>query len=174
VKKVPRGVWRVIKEVPGTVKRLVKWLWKVVKQIPEVMKKVCVWIWESLKSVGKAVGHVFLRAVAALHTAVAAVLDFFGNIKLKDVWNGVCDVVEAIFCGMPRVVWKAILSFGAVAAWIIIKAFGFVGEVVVFLIEALWYVVKYVPRQLGEIITAIWGSIAKGYHEIMVWINPKH
>jgi hypothetical protein len=174
VKKVPRAVWEVVKEVPGVVKRLVKWLWKVITRIPAAMKKICMWIWESLKRLGQAVGHVFLRAVAVLHTAVAAVLDFFRNIKLKDVWNGVCDVVEAIFRGLPRVIWKIITSSGILVAGVIIGLFGLAGKLVVLLIQALWYVVQYVPHQLGEILAAIWTSIAKGYHEIMVYINPKH
>jgi hypothetical protein len=163
-----------MKEIPGAVKRMVKWLWKVITRIPAAMKKICVWIWESLKRLGKAVGHVFLRVVAALHTAVAAVLDFFRNIKLKDVWNGVCDVFEAFFRGLPRVIWKIITSSGILVAGVIIGLFGLAGKLAVFLIQALWYVVQYVPHQLGEILAATWTSIAKGYHEIMVWINPKH
>jgi phage-related protein len=174
VKKVPKGVWSVVKEIPGAVKRLVKWLWKVIKRIPEAMKKLCVWIWESLKRVGKAVGHVFMRVVAALHTAVAAVLDFFRTIKLKDVWNGVCEVFSAVFRGLPKVLWTIVSSSGILVAGIIVGLLGLTGKLVVFLVEALWYVAKYVPRQLGEIIAGIWTSIAKGYHEILVWINPKH
>ncbi|KAG7292146.1 hypothetical protein NEMBOFW57_002181 [Staphylotrichum longicolle] len=174
MKKVPKGVWSVAKEIPGVIKRLVKWLWKVITRIPAAMKKLCVWIWESLKRVGKAVGHVFMRVVAALHTTVAAVLDFFRTIKLKDVWNGFCEVFNAIFRGLPKVLWKIVYSSGILVAGIIIGLFGLTGKLVVFLIEALWYVAKYVPRQLGEIIAGIWTSIAKGYHEILVWINPKH
>ncbi|KAJ4290186.1 hypothetical protein N0V88_006695 [Collariella sp. IMI 366227] len=174
VKKVPKGVWRVAKEVPRVVERLLKWLWKVVKRIPEAMKMVCVWIWETLKRFGKAVGHVFLRVIAVLHTAVAAVLDFFRNIKLKDVWNGVCDVFKSVFFGLPKVLLKAVATAGLLVAGVIVALFGCAGKLVLFLFEALWWVAKYVPRQFGEIISGIWASIAKGYHEIMVWINPKH
>ncbi|KAK4103147.1 ankyrin [Parathielavia hyrcaniae] len=174
MKKVPRGVWSLVKEVPGAIKRLVKWLWKVITRIPEAMKKICVWIWDSLKRLGKAVGHVFLRIVSVLHTAVAAVLDFFRNIKLKDVWNGVCDVFDAIFRGLPRVMLKILSSSGLVVAGIIIGLFGLAGKLLILLVQALWYVVQYVPRQLCEILAGMWTSIAKGYHEIMVWINPKH
>ncbi|KAK4240622.1 ankyrin repeat domain-containing protein 50 [Achaetomium macrosporum] len=173
-KMVPRGVWGVVKEIPGVMKRLLRWLWTVIIRIPVAMKQVCVWIWESLKRVGKAAGHVFLRIVVALHTAVAAVLDFFKSIKLQDVWNGVCDVYEAVCFGLPRALWKGIVSAGAVAAGVIIALFGLTAKLVVFLMEALWCVAKYVPRQLGVIISAIWGSVAKGYHEILVWINPKY
>jgi ABC-type methionine transport system permease subunit len=138
------------------------------------MKTVCLWIWESLKRVGKAVGHVFLRVVAALHTAVSAVLDFFRSITLKDVWNGVCDVFEAVFRGLPRAILTGILGIGGVIAMVVVGVLGMSGKLIVCLVEALWYVAKYVPRQLGEIITGIWASISKGYHELMVFFNPKH
>ncbi|KAH6854550.1 hypothetical protein B0I37DRAFT_441540 [Chaetomium sp. MPI-CAGE-AT-0009] len=173
-KRVPKGVWRVVKGIPGAVKRLLMWLWKAITKIPAAMKKLCVWIWESLKRVGKAVGHVFLRVVAVLHTAVAAVLDSFRNIKLKDVWNGFCDVAEAVFRGLPRAMLTVVSSLGIVVAGVIIGIFGFTGKLIVWFFEALWYVAKYVPRQLAVIVSGIWTSIAKGYHEIMVWINPKH
>lgn len=174
VKKVPGVVWRGVKAIPGVVERLVEVLWKVIKRIPAAMKALCVWIWQSLKRLGKYVGHIFLRVVATLHTAVAAVLDFFRSIKPRDVWNGVCEVVDAVFRGLPRVIWKIISSTGIVVAGMIILIFGGLGKLVLLLIKALWYVAKYVPEQLGEIISGIWSSIAKGYHEIMVWINPKH
>ncbi|KAK3311205.1 uncharacterized protein B0T15DRAFT_548513 [Chaetomium strumarium] len=172
---VPRVVWGVAKGIPRVVERLLRWLWTVViTRIPAAMKQVCVWIWESLKRVGKAVGHAFLRIVGALHTAIAAVLDFFRNIRVRDVWNGVCDVCEAVFVGLPRAVWRGIVSAGAVAAGVVIGLFGLTGKLVVFLVKVLWYVAKYVPQQLVAIISAIWTSVAKGYHEILVWINPKH
>ncbi|KAK4127152.1 hypothetical protein N657DRAFT_641096 [Parathielavia appendiculata] len=174
VKKVPKVAWSVMKEIPEAIKRLLKWLWKVITRIPSAMKKICVWIWENLKRMGKAVGHVFLRVVSVLHTAGAAVLDFFRNIKLKDVWSGVCDVFDAILRGLPLAIWKIITSSGFVVAGVIIGLFGLAGKLVVFLVQALWYVVQYVPRQLGEILAGIGTSIANGYHEIMVWINPKH
>ena len=173
-KKVPKTVWRVAKKIPGAVKALMKWLWKVIKRIPAAMKTVCLWIWESLKRVGKAVGHVFLRVVAVLHTAVSAVLDFFRSIKLKDVWNGVCDVFEAVFRGLPRAILTGILGIGGVIAMVVVGVLGMSGKLIVCLVEALWYVATYVPRQLGEIITGIWASISKGYHELMVFFNPKH
>ena len=173
-KEVPAGAWKVAKAVPKVVGGLVKWLWKVVRAIPGVMKLVCLWIWDSLKQMGQAVGHVFLRVVAALHTAVAAVLGFFRSIKLRDVWNGFCEVVDAVVRGLPRAIWKVVSTFGIVVAGTIVALFGCAGKVLLLLVQGLWYVARYVPMQLGEMIAGIWSSIAKGYHEILVWINPKH
>ena len=173
-KAVPKVAWNVAKAVPKALGRLLKRLWTMVAKIPGIMKALCVWVWESLKRVGQATAHVFLRVAAALHTAVAAVLDFFRNIKLRDVWNGVCEVVDAVVRGLPLALWKVVSGLGLFVAGTIVALFGCAGKLVLLLVQALWYVAKYVPRQLGEMVAAIWSSIAKGYHEILVWINPKH
>ncbi|KAK4172448.1 hypothetical protein QBC36DRAFT_222660 [Triangularia setosa] len=174
VKKIPRGVWDVMKEIPGVVERLGRFLWKVIKKIPEVMKNLAVWVWTTLKKLGVAVWNVFSRVVSVLHTAVAAVLDFFRSISLKDIWNGIKAVFEAIFVVLPKAVCSGIFGLGKCVAMSILALFGLTGEVLVFLFKALCWVVTYVPSQLGKIISAIWASISKGYYEIMVWVNPKH
>ncbi|KXX73459.1 Ankyrin repeat domain-containing protein 50 [Madurella mycetomatis] len=173
-RKTPGKVWKAVKRIPGAARRLVEWLWKVVKRIPGAMKTVCVFIWDSLKRAGKAVGHVFLRVVSALHTAVAAVLDFFRRITLKDVWNGVCDVFRAVFATLPRAIWKIANDAAKVILMTILGLFGLAGEAIILLFKVLWYIAMYVPQQAGKILAEIWASIAKGYHEVMVWFNPKH
>ena len=173
-KKVPKKTWEVVKATPGVVWKLIKWIWQVIQRVPKAMMTLAAWIWESLKRVGKAVGHVFLRIVAVLHTAVSAVLDFFRGITLKDVWIGVCDVFKAVFKGVSRAIWSVVSGTVVVIAGVVIGLLGITGKLIVWLAEALWYVIKYVPRQLGEMMSGIWSSIAKGYHEIMVLFNPKH
>ncbi|GAB1311347.1 Ankyrin [Madurella fahalii] len=173
-KKMPGEAWAAVKGIPGAVERLVGWLGKVVKRIPGAMKTVCACIWESLKRVGKAVSHVFLRVVSVLHTAMAAVLDFFRTITLKDVWNGVCDVFRAVFATLPRAVWEAARDAAKVTFKVILGLFGLSGKLIITILKVLWYLARYAPRQVGKILVEIWASIAKGYHEIMVWFNPKH
>lgn len=173
-KKTPGKVWTAVKRIPGAVKRLVEWLWKFVKRIPGAMKAVCVVIWDSLKRAGKAVGHVFLRVVSVLHTAVAAVLDAFRNITLKDVWNGVCDVFRAVYVTLPREIWKIARDAAKMISMAILGLFGLTAGLIIQIFQILWYIAKYVPQQVGTILAGIWSSIAKGYHEIMVWFNPKY
>ncbi|KAK0718756.1 hypothetical protein B0T21DRAFT_374013 [Apiosordaria backusii] len=174
VKKLPGQVWDVVKGIPGVVVKLGKFVWKAIKKIPEVMKNFCVWIWTTLKKMGVAVGNVFLRIVSVLHTAVAAVLDFFRSISLKDIWNGVKAVFEAIFVVVPKTLWSGIVGLGKCAVISFLAMFGLTGQILLWIVQGLWWVVKFIPRQLGKIIDAIWASISKGYYEIMVWINPKH
>ncbi|KAK4197820.1 hypothetical protein QBC40DRAFT_231366 [Triangularia verruculosa] len=174
VKRFPGDVWDVMKEIPGVVKRLGLFIWKVIKKIPEVMKNFGVWVWTTLKRLGMAVGSVFLRIISVIHTAVAAVLDFFRSISLKDIWNGVKAVFHAIFVVVPKAIWDGIFGLGKCVATSMLALFGLTGQVLVWLFRGLVWVIMYVPSQLGKIINATWASIAKGYYEIMVWINPKH
>ncbi|KAM7193731.1 Ankyrin repeat-containing domain protein [Rhypophila sp. PSN 637] len=177
VEKLGRGVkalGRGIKKIPGFVGRVMKWLWRVVSSIPGFMKIVGVWVWQCLKKIGMAVGDVFLRVVSAIHTAVMAVLGFFRRITLKDVWNGFVSVVKAVFVDLPMAIWNGVKSFGEVSYKAMRKLFGWVGQLLWYLSLGLFWVVVFVPKQLWKVLTAIGSSIAKGYHEIMVWFNPKH
>ncbi|KAK4218804.1 hypothetical protein QBC37DRAFT_411577 [Rhypophila decipiens] len=177
VEKLGRGVKAVgrgIKKIPGFVGRVFKWLWRIVSRIPGFMKIAGVWVWQCLKRIGMAVGDVFLRVVSAIHTAVMAVLGFFRRITLKDVWNGFVSAVKAVFVDLPVAIWNGVKSFGEVSYQAMRKLFGWVGELLWYLCLGLFWVVVYVPKQLWKVLTAIGSSIAKGYHEIMVWFNPKH
>ncbi|KAK4131817.1 hypothetical protein BT67DRAFT_444234 [Trichocladium antarcticum] len=173
-KKVPGTAWKVAKAVPRVVEDLIRCLWEVIKRIPAAVKKIGVWMWESSARVGKALGHVLLRIASLLHTAVSALLGVFRRIKLRDVWNGVCGVLVAVFRGVPWAIFMGISVLGGVVAAVVIGLFGAFGKLIVLLVEALWYVAKYVPRQLGVILAGIWASVSKGCHEFMVFLNPKH
>ncbi|KAK4170159.1 ankyrin repeat domain-containing protein 50 [Cladorrhinum sp. PSN259] len=174
VKRVAKGAWKLACEIPGAIKRLFMWIWKVITRIPAAMKVIGVWIWTTLKRFGAAIGNVFLKIVSALHTAVSAVLDFFKNITLKDVWNGITQVFQAVFQGLPKAIWAAVRGLGKAVYLVVLGLFGFTGQLVIWIFQGLWWLVTYVPRQFGHILSAIWASIAKGYHEILVWFNPKH
>ncbi|KAK5655466.1 hypothetical protein OQA88_5737 [Cercophora sp. LCS_1] len=180
-KKMPGVVWRGTKavgrfltRVPGYLKRLAVWIWGVIKKIPDAMKTVAMWIWEWLKRAGIAVGNVFLKIVSAVHTAVMAVLDFFRSISLKDVWGGICAVFRAIFVELPAAIWSGILGAGKVARKVLEGLFGCVGLLIFYFFKGLIWVAQYVPMQLWAMICGIGSSMAKGYHEILVWFNPKH
>ncbi|KAK3363002.1 hypothetical protein B0T25DRAFT_27074 [Lasiosphaeria hispida] len=174
VKKVPVAAWKVAKKIPEAVEELALAFWRFVKRIPGAMKMVGLWVWATLKKMGRAVGNVFLRVVSAIHTAVMAVIDFFRSITLKDVWDGICTVFRAVFVDLPQAIWAGIKTAGEVAYKVAVKLFGFAGQLIWWFFEALLWVVQYVPHQLWKIISGIGSSIAKGYHEILVWFNPKH
>ncbi|KAK0655599.1 ankyrin repeat-containing domain protein, partial [Cercophora newfieldiana] len=173
LKKVPKGVWRVVKAVPRVVADVMKAIWRVIKRIPAAMKVVGVWVWESLKKVGLAVGDVFLKVVSAIHTAVMAVLEFFRKTTLRDVWNGICDVFEAVFVTLPKTIWRGIKAAGDMTLKVLEGMFGCVGALIWYFFKGLLWVAKFIPTQLWKIICSIGSSMAKGYHEMRVWFNPK-
>ncbi|KAK3396268.1 hypothetical protein B0T20DRAFT_417289 [Sordaria brevicollis] len=163
---VPRGVARFVKA-------LAKAVWKLITRIPGAMKIISLWIWESLKRVGVATGRVFLKVVSALHTAVMALLDFFRNITLKDVGNGIAVALKALFVDLPRAVWSGMKAFGNASYKALGYMLGFLGKVLWWIARALFEVAVFLPKQLWKILAAVGSSMAKGYHEILVWLNPK-
>ncbi|KAK3330446.1 ankyrin repeat-containing domain protein [Apodospora peruviana] len=174
LKRGAQSVWREAKDMPRIAKEILQELWKVVKRIPGAIKILGQWIWEGLKKAGNALKSVFLGIVSVLHTAVMAVLDFFRTITLKDVWHGVTAVFRAVFVDFPKAVWDGIKKFGEVSYNVMKQLFGCTGEVLWWICSALVDCAVYVPVQFGRILAAMGSSIAKAYHEIMVWLNPKH
>lgn len=173
-KRAGKGVVKAIREMPGAVQSLLKGIWRFVKKIPVAVSMVIWWLWTSLKRVGKATGEVFLKMVSAVHTAVMAVLDFFRGITLKDVWSGVVVALRAVFVGLPKAVWEGVKGFGKVSKAVMMALLGGLGWMLWWLFRILLWVVAYVPMELWNIVCGIGSSLAKGYHEILVWFNPKH
>ncbi|KAK0703676.1 hypothetical protein B0T26DRAFT_876594 [Lasiosphaeria miniovina] len=173
-KKVPGGVWRVAKAVPGLLRRLFLWLGRVVRRIPAALRKVWAWVSRSAQRLGGAVAGVMLRIAAAAHTAVMAVLNLFRRITLRDVWHGLVGVLRAVFVDFPWAVWGILKAAGHMAVDVFVGLFGFTALVIVTIAQGLWWVFKYVPRQLWKILRSIGSSFAKGWHEVAVWFNPKH
>jgi hypothetical protein len=174
VKRAAQWVWKVVKKTPKAMRAVAEWLWKFVTVgIPRAVKVVALWIWKGLKAVGKAVAYVFVRLLSALHTAVMAVLDFFRNITLKDVWNGFKAVLEAVFVELPKAVWAGLKRFREVSYKVMEYLFGVTGEIIWWIVRGLLWVVQYVPEQLLKIVLWSTSSLAQGFHEILVWFNPK-
>lgn len=180
VKKAPGELWegakavgRGLKKIPGATKKFLLAIWRFIKRIPGAIKVVALWIWSWLKKIGVAVGNVFTRIMSAVHTALMAVLDYFRSITLKDVWNGICAVFRAIFVDLPQAIWSGIKAAGEMTFKVLEGLFGCVGALIWYFFVGLFWVAKYVPTQLWKIICSMGSSIAKGFHEIMVWFNPK-
>ncbi|KAL2269752.1 hypothetical protein VTJ83DRAFT_1936 [Remersonia thermophila] len=168
-----KAVWRGVGKIPKIVKATARWAWGCIRRIAKAAKVLVLWLWNSLKTIGGAVKHALLRVLAAIHTAVAAALDFFRSITLRDVWRGVKDAVEALVRGLPRAIWVAASGLGIAVAAVIVTLFGMVGQMILFVLQVLLLIVQYVPKQLGVILGAFWTSVVSGYHEIMLWFDPK-
>ncbi|KAK0628498.1 hypothetical protein B0T17DRAFT_614402 [Bombardia bombarda] len=163
---------RQVGELPGRVRRGAERVWEGVRGLPGLGRRFGGWVWRG-EGWG-VVGGVVMGAVSAVHTAVMAVVGFFGEITLRDVWNGVCAVARGVFVDLPRAVWRGLEAFGEVSYKAMKAVFGTLGEVVWWFGEVAVWVVMYVPAQMWEIMCAVGGSFAKGYHEVRVWFDPKH
>lgn len=75
---------------------------------------------------------------------------------------------------LPKAIWSGLKGLGKASYEGLKKLFGWVGELIWYLFLGLGWLLLFIPKQLWKILVAIGSSIAKGYHEIMVWFNPKH
>lgn len=50
---------------------------------------------------------------------------------------------------------------------------GLLGNIIWWIMRALFEIAVFLPKQLWKILAAIGSSMSKGYHEILVWLNPK-
>ncbi|KAK1829901.1 ankyrin repeat domain-containing protein 50 [Podospora conica] len=174
VRDVARRVWDVVKEIPGVLKRLVMACWRVLKRVPGTVLAVLEVVGRWLKRAGGAVADVLLRVVSVLHTAVTALVGWFRTITLKDVWNGVCAVLDAVFVGLPKALWSGFKTAGEVVVMVFLGLFGFTGQLIIWLFQGLWWLAKYIPERLWKILCGIGSAFAKGFHEVMVLFNPKY
>lgn len=173
VVKMAKEVARGIKRIPEGLVKLGKWIGRVVAAIPKALKMAALWVWGVLSKMGKACANAVLRVVAVLHTAVMAVVGFFRSITLKDVYDGICHALEAIFILFPKAVWSGIKSFGEFSYKFMKALFGTLGQIAWWLARIVMWLVIFIPSQLGKIITSMSSSVAKAFHEILVWFNPK-
>ncbi|KAH0566266.1 hypothetical protein GP486_000341 [Trichoglossum hirsutum] len=190
VKAVPRAAWKFsTKTLPRWIKKFVLWLWKGVKALPG-------WLWNILTKripkaihafmvrirptfiwVGGVVWDIILKTASVLHTAFQAVITFFRNLTLKDIWHGFCDLLRAIFITFPRTIRPILLAFSDALFDMMESLFGIVGEIIWAIIVGtasfVVCMVTYVPRKLLTILQSLGGSFSKGFYEVAVWVSPK-
>lgn len=184
--KVPGAVWRFLVDVartiwsfatetlPHAIKVTSIWLWKFLTvSLPKAIGIVAAWLWNGVVSLAKGTWNILCKIVSLLTTALAAIATFFQRLTLADIWNGFVEVLRAVFVSFPQLLWSWIKKLGDVSYKAMKALFGVFGEVVWCIGAVLWWIVTYVPRQIGKIFHSIGESMARGGHEIKVWFNPK-
>ena len=178
VKKIPKAIKEMGKELwkfgtqtlPRWIKKLALWFWDLITvRIPEAITVVAKWIWTGISSLSKAAWGVILKMVSLLHTIVM----FLRNLTLRDIWNGFCDLLRAIFVTFPTTLWSWIQMFGEASFRAMCALFGWFGELLWWIAFGLKWLVLYIPSKLWIVLQSLGGSIARGLSEIMVWINPR-
>ncbi|CAH0055355.1 unnamed protein product [Clonostachys solani] len=171
--KFLREVLKALKRTPEFVKRLAQAALKFLKAIPGVVKSVLLWVGGGLKTAGKAVLHIFALCASLIHTAVLSVLSFFRGITPKDVWDGICYLVKAIFVEAPLALIKFLGTFGEMSYKVLAALFGVLGKVLWYIAQAILYVITWTPKQLWRCVKAFGRLNRKGFNEIMALIDPK-
>ncbi|PKS12969.1 hypothetical protein jhhlp_000310 [Lomentospora prolificans] len=177
VKRCAQAVGHGLRKIPRAIASVLKWLWRTIKAAPGRIKNAAVvvgrWFADVARRFGRAVAYVFTQILSVLHTLSMAVITFFRQITLKDVWNGFCGLMRAVFVGLPQAVWAGIKALGETSYDVLKALFGLFGMAVWWIIRIIWYILQYVPAQIVTIIASFGKSIAKAFKEVMVWYDPK-
>jgi hypothetical protein len=182
VQKVPgaakdagKAVWKFGTEtLPRWLRRKALWVWSLLtKRIPKAVVIIAKWMWAGLSSIGKAFWDVILKAVSLLHTVFEAVITFLRNLTLKDIWDGFCHLLRAIFVNFPKTIWSWILQFGETSLKFMKIVFGTAGEITWWIIVGIGWLILYVPKKLWVVLQSFGGSFGKAWYEVLVFVKPK-
>ncbi|KAJ4317182.1 hypothetical protein N0V84_007486 [Fusarium piperis] len=173
IKRCGKAVWKGIKEIPPFLRSLAVAIWKRIKKIPGAVMVFLKWIGRGFKRIGEAIINIFTRLLSLLHTAIMAVVSFFRNITLQDIWDGFCFLARAIFVDAPKAIGAFIVSFGEMSYKVLKALFGTLGQCVWCLGTGILWLIQYVPHRIWTIIEALGTSIVRAYQETMSYLNPK-
>ncbi|KAM0426381.1 hypothetical protein ACHAPT_008427 [Fusarium lateritium] len=173
IKRCGKAVWEGIKEIPPILKCVLVAIWETIKEIPGAVMVVLRWIGRGFKSMGEAIANVFTRLFSFLHTVIMAVISFFGNITLKDIWDGFCFLVRAIFVDAPKAIGAFIVSFGQMTYDMLKALFGTLGKCIWYIGTGILWLIQYIPHRIWTIIEAMGTSVVRAYQEMMSYLNPK-
>jgi len=191
--KFAKWIWRNLQKIPGVLDRLgreiwkfgtetlpkmtrelSRWTWKLLTiGLPKATRIFVQWAWKGISALSKSIWRGILKAISLISTVIEAVISFFTSLTLRDIWNGICDVLEAIFITIPKLLGSWIKDFAEASYKMMEVLFGSAGEIIWYICWAIGWVILYLPRQLWSILKSIGGSILKAGHEVKVWVNPK-
>jgi hypothetical protein len=170
------GKWlrKIIVKIPKLVKDFATWIWKLVTiRLPKAVALLAHWAGSGLTSLARVVYNAILKIVSLLSTVVAAIASFFRNLTLKDIWNGLCDALSAVFIAFPKLIGTWIMAIGDGTYEMMNLILGELGVILWYIGYGVLRVVTFVPRKSWVILQSFGIVIAKAWYEVRVWINPK-
>jgi hypothetical protein len=174
VKGIAKWLWRVILKIPKAIQDIAVWVWKLITvQLPKAVALLVHWVRSGLVSVANVAWNAILKIVSFLSTVVTAIISFFRGLTLKDIWNGFCDALRAVFVALPKLIWSWTVSFGDASRKMMRLILGELGEILWYIGYGLFWVVTYIPKKLWIILQSFGGVIAKAGYEVRVWMDPK-
>jgi hypothetical protein len=177
LKKLPPRIWESLKKIPGAVQEIlqeiVRFIWRFIISIPKTVKLVSIWTWGGLKKFGTAVRDILSRFLSLLHTIITAIATFFRDLTLSDVLRGFKTFLHGIFVDFPKKLWEWLCKFGDVSYEVLKALFGNVGWALWWMGRGILELLIYVPKKLAIIFVEFFKSLGNGFHELMIWIDPK-
>lgn len=167
--KVAKG----IKKMPNLLKRIMIRIWRYIKAVPKGIEMFAKWIGNVLAKTGHWVAHVLERFASFIHTVFSAVMSWFKQITLQDVWNGFCSALHAVFVGFPKLAWSSITSFAEFTFKALVAVFGTLGLCLWYCGVGIVWLMIYVPRKIWQSMQAFGRIIAKAVDEVLVYFDPK-
>jgi len=183
-KRAAKATWRGIKKIPKACKEVgefvwevTKWLGKLIKNTPaaiwKAIKMIGIWLWAVTKKLGSVVWHIVKQFVSVVHTLISAIVTFFREITIQDVWNAFCALTRTTFISLPKAIWHGIAAVGKVSYDVLEAVFGWLGKAAWFIVRGVYELVLYIPEKLGIVVGRMASSVKKGGHEVLVWWDPK-
>jgi hypothetical protein len=172
--KFGKWFWKAMLEVPRLIKDIAEWTWKILTiRLPNAIAVLARWVGTGLTSMSKVIWNAVLKVVSFFSTVVTAMISIFRGLTLKDIWNGFCDALRAVFVALPRLLWSWILAFGDGSYKMMKLILGELGEVLWYIGYGLLWVVTFIPKKLWVILQSFGAVMAKAGYEVRVWMDPK-
>ncbi|KAF5138016.1 Receptor-interacting serine/threonine-protein kinase 4 [Metarhizium anisopliae] len=167
------SIARGVRKIPRWAKSVAFGIWRLIRAVPSGVRICANWVGDTLGKAGHWVVHVVKRTASFFHTVVAAVLSWLRQITLRDVWNGFCSVLQAVFVAFPTLLWSFVKSFGDVMYGFMGAVFGLLGLCLWGCVAGIVSLLCYIPCKIWQCIEAVGRMIAKTVEEILVYFDPK-
>jgi hypothetical protein len=165
---IPRWIGEFVRWVPEAGLEVLKWVGRILRGVPHATAVVAKFLWRIVQAIGKAIVHAGKATFGLLHSLIVAVVTFFSELTLRDLFNGLVEIFR-----LPIRLWDLAKDLAESILKFMKALFGLPGEAVTWLFYGILWVIVYIPRKLWEILAAMGGSLRKAFKELLVLVNPR-
>lgn len=174
VLQMSKDIWSMLKRAPEYLERLRKAVLRFfLKDVPAAARIVGGYIHRCAAKVGGVAWRVVKSIVSLLHTAVVAIIDFFKNVTVADIRDGLVYVLRGLFVDLPKALFSFVKGFGDMSYDVLKTLAGFLGKVVWWLGGMVVWLFTYLPVKIWQCIEAMGRLAGRGANECLVFFNPK-
>ena len=173
VKKVAKSAHEGVRKAGNVVKKTPAKIWDILKRIPGALRIILSWVGRGLGHIGNAAFNIVKRLASLIHTVAEAVVGFFRAVTLHDIVNGFRAVLGTLLIDFPGAVAWFVTTVGKTAYEVLGAVLGTLGKVIFYAFALILRLLRWLPKQMWEMLLACGKSVDKGMEEILVWINPK-